>query len=58
MQKNEAIGGELAALVTPAEPMFSPASPSEKKFNKKEPSMEAAAQATVGVKELLLLDPP
>ena len=58
VQKNEAIGGELVASVTPAEPMFSLASPSEKKFNKKEPSMKAATQATAGVKELLLLDPP
>ena len=58
VQKKEAIGGELAASVTPAEPMFSPASPSEKKFNKKERSMKAAAQTTAGVKELLLLDPP
>ena len=58
VKKNEAIAGEVNALVTPAEPMFSPASPSEKKFNKKEPSMKAAAQATTGVKELLLLDPP
>ena len=58
VKKNEAIGGGLNASVTPAEPMFSPASPNEKKFNKKEPSMKAAAQATAGVKELLLLDPP
>ena len=58
VKKNEAIAGEVNALVTPAEPMFSPASPSEKKFNKKEPSMKSAAQATAGVKELLLLDPP
>ena len=57
VQKNEEIGGELAASVNHAEPMFSPASPSEKKFNKKEPSMKATAQATAGVKELLLLDP-
>ena len=56
MQKNEAIGVEFAASVTPAEPMVSPTSPSDKKFNKKEPSMKAAAQT--GVKELLLLDPP
>ena len=58
VQKNEAIGGELAALVTPAAPMFSPASPSEKKFNMKEPSMKAATHAIARVKELLLLDPP
>ena len=58
VQKNEAIGGELVASVTPAEPMISPASPSEKKFNTKEPSMKAAAHITAGVKELLLFDPP
>ena len=58
VQKNEAIGGELAASVTPAEPMINPASPSEKKFNTKEPSMKAAAHITVGVKKLLLFDPP
>ena len=58
VQKNEAIGGELAASVTPAEPMISPASPSEKKFKTKEPSMKAAAHITAGVKELLLFDPP
>ena len=57
--KNEAIGGELAASVTPAEPMISPASPSEKKLKIKEPSVGAcAAHITVGVKELLLLDLP
>ena len=58
VQKSEAVDGELAASVTLAEPMISPASPSEKKFNKKELSMKAAAHITVGVKELLLLDPP
>ena len=58
VKENEAIGGGLNALVTPGESMISPTSSSEKKFNKKEPSMKAAAQATAGVKELLLLDPP
>ena len=58
VKKSEATEGELAASVTPAEPMVSPASPNEKKFNKKELSMKAAAHVTVGVKELLLLDPP
>ena len=57
-KEGEAVDWELAASVTPAEPMVSPTSPNEKKFDKKEPSMKAAAQATVGVKELLLLDPP
>ena len=56
-KENETIGGGLNALVIPAESIISPASPSEKKFNKNGPSMKAAAQATAGVKELLLLDP-
>ena len=57
VNQSEAVNWESAASVIPAEPMVSPTSPSEKKFNKKEPSMKATAQATVGVKELLLLDP-
>ena len=58
LMESEAVDWELAASVTPAEPMISPASPSEKKFNTKEPSMNAAAHITAGVKELLLFDPP
>ena len=58
VKENEAIEGGLNALVTPTESMISPTSPSEKKFNKKKPSMKAAAQATAGVKELLPFDPP
>ena len=58
VNQDEVVDWELSASVTPAEPMVSPKSPSEKKFNKKEPSMRAVAQATAGVKELLLLDPP
>ena len=59
VQKNEAIGGEWTAPITPAEPMINLLSPSEKKFNTKEPSMGAyVAHITAGVKELLLLDPP
>ena len=57
VKENEAITGGLNALVTPTESMISPTSPSEKKFNKNESSMKAAAQATAGVVELLLLDP-
>ena len=56
-KENEAVG-ELAALVTPAELMFSPTPPSENKLKTKELSMKAVAHITVGVKELLLLDPP
>ena len=54
---DETADWELSASVT-LEPLVSPKSPSEKEINKKEPSMRAIAQATVGVKELLLLDPP
>ena len=57
--KNEAIGGEWTTPVTPVEPMICPASPSEKKLNTNEPSMEAyATHINAGVNELLLLDPP
>ena len=59
IKKSEAIGGEWTVSVHPAEPMIFPAPPSEKKLNTKEPSVKAtAAQITIGVKELLLLDPP
>ena len=54
--QDEASDWELSS-VTPAEPLVSPKSPSEKKINKDGPSMEAAAQATAKAKELLLLDP-
>ena len=56
-KEDEAVYWELSAA-TPVEQLVSPKSPSEKKINKKEPSMKAAAQATAGVKELLLLNPP
>ena len=55
--QDEAVDWELSSVTT-AEQLVSPKSPSEKKINKNGPSTEAAAQATVGVKELLLLDPP
>ena len=59
VHKNEAMGGKLAASVIPAEPMFSPTPPSERKLKTKELSREAsAAHITAGVKELLILDPP
>ena len=58
VNQDEAVEWKLSASVNRAEPMVSPKSPSEKKFNKKEPSMRAVAQAIAGVKELLLLDPP
>ena len=55
-------GWKLSSVIT-AESSISPKLPSEKKINNEEsiikgPSTKAAAQATVGVKELLLLDPP
>ena len=56
-KENEIIGGGLNASVIPAELIISQKSPREKKINKNGPSMKAAAQATSGVKELLLLDP-
>ena len=46
VNQGEAVDWELAASVTPAEPMVSPTSPNEKKLDKKEPSMKATAQAT------------
>ena len=58
VKESEAIDGELAISVTPAELMFSPIPPSEKKLKTKELRMKAAAHITTGVKELLLLDPP
>ena len=57
-KENETIGGGLNASVIYAESIISPKSPSEKKINKNGTSMKAAAQATAGVKVLLLLDPP
>ena len=58
VNQDETVDWEFFASVTRAEPLVSPKSTSEKKVNKKEPSMRAVAQGTVGVKELLLLDPP
>ena len=58
VNQDEVVEWELSTSVTPAEPMVSPKSPSEKKFNKNELSMKVVAQATAGVKELLLFDPP
>ena len=39
VNQSQVVDWELSALVTPTEPMVSSASPSEKKFNNKEPSM-------------------
>ena len=55
--QGEAVVWELSSVII-VEKLVSQKSPSEKKINKNGPSMEGTAQATVGVKELLLLDPP
>ena len=55
--QGEAIVWELSSVIT-AEQLVSPKSPSEKKINKEGSSIKAVAQATAGVKVLLLLDPP
>ena len=56
--KDEAVVWELPSVIT-TEQLLSQKSPSEKKkINKEESSIKAVAQATAGVKELLLLDPP
>ena len=58
-KENEAFVWKCSASVTTAEQLVSPKSPSEKKkINKEGSSMRAIAQATPGVKELLLLDSP
>ena len=55
--QDEAVDWELSSVTT-EEQLVNPKSPSEKKINKNGPSMKAIAQATVEVKELLLLDLP
>ena len=56
-KEGEAVVWELPSVIT-AEQLVSPKSPSEKKINNEESNIKALAQATAGVKELLLLDPP
>ena len=56
-KQGEAIVWELSSVTT-TEQLVSPKSPSEKKINKEGSSIKAVVQATAGVKELLLLDPP
>ena len=55
--KGGAVVWELPSVTT-AEQLLSPKSPSEKKINNEKSNIKALAQATAGVKELLLLDPP
>ena len=54
--------GETAVRKLPsvatAENLVSPNSTSEKKINNGKPNIQASAQATTGVEELLLFDPP
>ena len=54
--QDEAVVWELPSVVT-VEQLLSPKSPSEKKINNEESNIKALAQATAGVKDLLLLDP-
>ena len=55
--QGEAVIWELSSVIA-VEKLVSPKSPNEKKINKEGSSIKAVVQATVGVKELLLLDPP
>ena len=59
MKNSEVVDEELTASVTPPAPLIPPAPPGDKMLNTKELSMKATAvDLTLGVKELLLLDPP
>ena len=55
--QGEAVVRELSSVIA-AEQLVSPKSPNEEKINKEGSSFKAVVQATAGVKELLLLDPP
>ena len=55
--QGEAVVWELSSVIT-TEQLVSPKSPSEKRINKEGSSIKAVAQATAGVKKLILLDPP
>ena len=57
VNQGEAVICELSSVIA-AEQLVSPKSPNEKKINKEGSSIKAVVQATTGVKELLLLDPP
>ena len=50
-------GWKLSSVIT-AEQLLSSKSPSDKKINTERSSIKSIAQATAGVEELLLLDPP
>ena len=55
--QNEAVVWEFPSGIT-AEKLVSPKSPSEEKINNGKSNIKASAQATAGVEELLLFDPP
>ena len=55
--QDEAADRELSSVIT-TEQLVSPKSPSVERINKEGSSIKAVAQATIGVKELFLLDPP
>ena len=55
--QDEAVVWELSSVIT-AEQLVSPNSPSDEKINTERSSIKVVAQATAGVEELLLLDPP
>ena len=55
--QGEAIVWELSSVIA-VEQLVSPKSPNDKKINKEGSSIKVVVQATAGVKELLLLDPP
>ena len=58
-KEDEAVVWKCFASGTTAEQLVSPKSPSEKKkINNGKSNIKALAQATAGVEELLLLDPP
>ena len=56
-KKGEAVVWELPLVVT-AEQLLSSKSTNEKKINNEQSNIKALAQATAGVEEILLLDPP
>ena len=55
--QGEAVSCELSSVIA-VEQLVSPKSPNEKKINKEGSSIKVVVQDTVGVNELLLLDPP
>ena len=56
--QGEAVFWELPSVATAEQLLISKSTSEKKKINKEKSSIKAVAQATAGVKELLLLDPP